>query len=82
MDFKALVVRRDKDHRFSYALETVNTDFLPDNDVTIRVYYSSVNYKDCLSCQGDLGVTRRFPHIPGIDAAGVVVESLDPSWTC
>ena len=43
--------------------------------VTIRVAYSSLNYKDALSISGHPGVTRKFPHVPGIDAAGVVVAS-------
>jgi putative YhdH/YhfP family quinone oxidoreductase len=48
---------------------------LPANDTLIRVHYSSLNYKDALSATGNRGVTRRYPHTPGIDAAGEVVES-------
>ncbi len=48
---------------------------LPEGEVLIRVKYSSLNYKDALSATGNKGVTRKFPHTPGIDAAGVVVES-------
>ncbi len=54
---------------------------LPEGNVTVRVAYSSLNYKDALSMQGHPGVTRKFPHVPGIDAAGTVVESADPSVT-
>lgn len=50
---------------------------LPDNDVTVRVEYSSLNYKDALSAHGRPGVTRAYPHTPGIDAAGTVVASRD-----
>ena len=50
---------------------------LPDHDVTVRVSYSSVNYKDALSATGNRGVSRNYPHTPGIDAAGTVVESRD-----
>jgi acrylyl-CoA reductase (NADPH) len=78
--FKALVVRKNKNYNFTYELEDVGMDFLPDNDVVIKVHYSSINYKDCLSCQGNMGITRRFPHIPGIDAAGIVIESKDKEW--
>jgi len=78
--FRALIVRKSKERKFSYGVENTDTNFLPDNDVTIRVHYSSLNFKDCLSCQGNLGVTRRFPHIPGIDAAGIVMESKDLEW--
>lgn len=48
---------------------------LPAGDVLIRVAYSSLNYKDALAATGNPGVVRRFPHIPGIDAAGVVESS-------
>lgn len=48
---------------------------LPDNEVVVQVHYSSLNYKDALSASGNRGVTRRYPHTPGIDAAGVVVNS-------
>lgn len=52
---------------------------LPAGEVLIEVKYSSVNYKDALSASGHKGVTREFPHTPGIDAAGVVLESSDDS---
>jgi putative YhdH/YhfP family quinone oxidoreductase len=45
--------------------------------VLIRVHFSSLNYKDGLSCIGNPGVTRNYPHTPGIDASGEVTESLD-----
>lgn len=45
------------------------------NEVLIKVAYSSVNYKDALSASGNKGVTRKYPHVPGIDAAGKVVSS-------
>ena len=48
---------------------------LPAGDVLIDVKFSSLNYKDALSATGNPGVTRNFPHTPGIDAAGVVIES-------
>ena len=48
---------------------------LPPGDVLIDVEYSSLNYKDALSAIGNPGVTRTYPHTPGIDAAGTVVES-------
>jgi len=57
----------------------VDTDIsaLPAGDVLIRVEWSSLNYKDALSACGKPGVTRQYPHTPGIDAAGVVVEASD-----
>ncbi len=48
---------------------------LPAGEVLVRVHYSSLNYKDALSATGNRGVTREFPHTPGIDAAGVVEDS-------
>lgn len=53
-------------------------DSLPDHDVTVRVSHSSLNYKDALSATGNRGVSRNYPHTPGIDAAGTVVASRDP----
>lgn len=46
----------------------------------INVQYSSLNYKDALSASGNKGVTRKYPHTPGIDAAGVVAESKSPEF--
>ena len=46
----------------------------------IRVCYSSLNYKDALSASGNRGVTRKYPHVPGIDAAGIVEESNNPGF--
>ena len=50
-------------------------DALQPGAVLIKVDYSSLNYKDALSATGNPGVTRKYPHIPGIDAAGTVAES-------
>jgi putative YhdH/YhfP family quinone oxidoreductase len=52
----------------------------PPGEVTIQVQYSSLNYKDALAATGHPGVARHFPHVPGIDAAGVVVESHSPDF--
>jgi putative YhdH/YhfP family quinone oxidoreductase len=46
----------------------------------VRVHYSSLNYKDGLSATGHRGVTKRYPHTPGVDAAGVVEESLSEEF--
>ena len=74
--FRALVIRRsDGRKNFVRAIEMRRTEELPPGDLLIRVEFSSLNYKDGLSCAGNPGVTRRFPHTPGIDAAGVVEES-------
>jgi alcohol dehydrogenase len=54
---------------------------LPKGNVLIKVYYSALNYKDILSCTGNKGVTRVYPHTPGIDAAGIVVASDPVQYT-
>ncbi|MCQ4310615.1 YhdH/YhfP family quinone oxidoreductase [Pseudomonas stutzeri] len=73
--FKALQTSENADSRFETRVVERTTDDLPKGDVLIRVSYSSLNYKDALSASGNRGVTRNFPHTPGIDAAGTVVES-------
>lgn len=64
----------DSDEGFKCQLKTLSLAELPDSEVLIQVYYSALNYKDALSAAGHKGVTRHFPHTPGIDAAGIVVE--------
>ena len=76
--FQALVVRVSDDKNYTRSIEERSIDDLPQGEVLIRVHYSSLNYKDGLSCIGDRGVTRHYPHTPGIDAAGIV-ESCDSS---
>ena len=76
--FQALVVRVSDDKNYIRSIEERSIDDLPQGEVLIRVHYSSLNYKDGLSCIGDRGVTRHYPHTPGIDAAGIV-ESCDSS---
>jgi putative YhdH/YhfP family quinone oxidoreductase len=71
-EFKALVVRQVDDKTYTKGIEKRTIDDLPDGSVLIRVQYSSLNYKDALSCNGNRGVTRHYPHTPGIDAAGIV----------
>ncbi len=73
--FKAMWVEEVEKNRFQRTITERRTSDLPDGDVLVRVRYSSLNYKDALSATGNRGVTRKFPHTPGIDAAGVVEES-------
>lgn len=79
MGFKALLVEKT-DNGFSRSIVERSVSDLPDGDVLIDVAYSSLNYKDGLSATGNPGVTRNFPHTPGIDAAGQVLESADSSF--
>ena len=73
--FNAYWVTEEADGTFKNQIIQRSTDELPQNGVLIKVAYSSLNYKDALSASGNKGVTRRYPHTPGIDAAGTVVES-------
>ncbi|AHL75773.1 quinone oxidoreductase [Stutzerimonas stutzeri] len=73
--FKALQASEYADGRFETRVVERGIDELPAGEVLIRVSYSSLNYKDALSAGGNRGVTRNFPHTPGIDAAGTVAES-------
>lgn len=72
--FRAIVVRESGDG-FTREIEDRSITDLPEGEVLIQVQYTSLNYKDALSASGNRGVTKRYPHTPGIDAAGVVVES-------
>ncbi len=72
--FQALVARQNDD-RIEAAVETLEESDLPPGEVTIRVHYSSVNYKDALALTPNGGVVREYPIVPGIDLAGEVVAS-------
>lgn len=76
--FKALLASEGPNGFEQHVVERTLDD-LPEGDVLIRVSHSSINYKDALSAFGNKGVTRNYPHTPGIDAVGVVESSTDPS---
>jgi acrylyl-CoA reductase (NADPH) len=76
--FKAMVVRQAAGGHFERQIEQRSINDLPRGDLLIEVKYSSLNYKDALSASGNRGVTKTFPHTPGIDAAGIVSRSLNP----
>jgi acrylyl-CoA reductase (NADPH) len=78
--FKAMVVAESPDKQFTRAVTDKNMTELPDGDLTVEVRYSCLNYKDALSATGNKGVTRKYPHTPGIDAGGVVAESASPEF--
>ncbi|MGL1889726.1 MAG: YhdH/YhfP family quinone oxidoreductase [Reichenbachiella sp.] len=78
-EFKALVVSEEKDTYVS-DVKMRSIDELPEGDVLIKVHYSSLNYKDALSANGNKGVTKNYPHTPGIDAAGIVVYSTTDAF--
>jgi putative YhdH/YhfP family quinone oxidoreductase len=79
-DFRALEVEELPDGTFRRSLVTRSVDDLPPGEVLIRVLFSSLNYKDALSATGNKGVTRKYPHTPGIDAAGIVESSQSPDF--
>ncbi|MFN2361334.1 MAG: YhdH/YhfP family quinone oxidoreductase [Marinobacter sp.] len=74
IEFKAWRVQ-EQDGEYTGSEQVLKVSDLPENEVLIRVSHSSLNYKDALSASGNKGVTRSFPHTPGIDAAGEVVEA-------
>ena len=71
MEFKALV-SSEIDKKFISEVKTRKIEDLPEGKVLIKVNFSSLNYKDALSASGNKGVSRNYPHTPGIDAAGIV----------
>jgi acrylyl-CoA reductase (NADPH) len=77
--FQALVARQDGD-RITAAVETLSPSDLPPGEVTIRVLFSSVNFKDALALTPGGGVVRNYPIVPGIDITGEVVESQSPDF--
>ena len=66
---------KETESGFSNSIENLSITDLEENDLLIKVSYSSLNYKDALSASGNKGVTRTYPHTPGIDAVGEVVKS-------
>ncbi len=73
--FKALLVEETEAGEFKRRIAERAISELTPGEVLVRVRYSSLNYKDALSASGNKGVTRKYPHTPGVDAAGVVEES-------
>lgn len=73
--YQALQVTESGQGVFEKHVVTLDTKNLPPNELLVKVQYSSVNYKDMLSANGNKGVTRNFPHTPGIDAVGVIQRS-------
>ncbi|NOK79078.1 MAG: acryloyl-CoA reductase [Chloroflexi bacterium AL-N5] len=80
MNYRALRVE-EQNGAFFRSVKELSLDQLPAGDVCIQVAYSSLNYKDALSATGNKGVSKTFPHTPGIDAAGIVTESADQRFS-
>jgi acrylyl-CoA reductase (NADPH) len=79
-NFTAMWVEETEPKTFTRSLVTRSTGDLPAGDLLVKVHYSSLNYKDALSATGRPGVTRKYPHTPGIDAAGEVVECANGAF--
>ncbi|BFM16376.1 YhdH/YhfP family quinone oxidoreductase [Maricurvus nonylphenolicus] len=80
MNFKALRVEETANGEFEKSIVERTLNDLPEGELVVRVHYSSLNFKDALSAHGNRGVTRKFPHTPGIDAAGEVVEDASGTY--
>jgi putative YhdH/YhfP family quinone oxidoreductase len=78
--FRCFLVEKDAAGNVRRAVVTRPRSELPPGEVLIRVSYSSLNYKDALAAEAHAGVVRKLPHVPGIDAAGAVVESSDARY--
>ena len=77
--FKALEsTKTDQGNTLSIIEKSI--DDLPEGEILIKVNYSSLNYKDALSASGAPGVTRNYPHTPGIDASGIVEQTTDSKF--
>jgi acrylyl-CoA reductase (NADPH) len=74
IEFKAFIIE-EEEGSFIREIKSKLVSDLPEGDLLIKVHYSSLNYKDALSASGNKGVTRKYPHTPGIDAVGTVVSS-------
>ncbi len=77
--FEAILIEKNESGQ-SVRLAQIDDDALPEGDVTVRVCWSTLNYKDALAITGKGPVVRRFPMVPGVDLAGVVEASDNPAW--
>jgi acrylyl-CoA reductase (NADPH) len=75
MSNKAFIVNKTEEGKFVSGIQEIEIPTIGENEVLIKASYSSLNFKDALSSVGNPGVTRNFPHVTGIDVAGVIEES-------
>lgn len=78
--YRALLAEEGAEGRYIRRIAVRRISELPPGDLLLDVRWSSLNYKDALSASGNRGITRTYPHQPGIDAAGFVIESGDPAF--
>lgn len=81
MAIRVLMVEKDGDGRTSAGIRVIEESELPEAEVTVAVEYSTVNYKDGLVMGPGAGLVKNYPHVPGIDFAGIVEESRDPRYS-
>lgn len=80
MKFKALQVSETIEGSIERKIIERELEELPQGEILIKVNYSSLNYKDALSATGNKGITKKYPHTPGIDAAGIVEISRNEAF--
>ena len=78
--FKALQISENTEKQYLRNIIERQVSDLPAGEILVKVHYSTLNYKDALSSIGNKGVTRNYPHTPGIDATGVIAESDSPDF--
>ncbi len=78
--FKAFRIE-EIDGKYQGSIKEMEFGILNNNDILVKVHYSSLNYKDALSASGNKGVTKNYPHTPGIDAVGTIVKSKSDLFT-
>lgn len=77
--FKGILITKDE-AGYRAACQLIDESVLQEGDVTVRIEWSTLNYKDGLAITGKAPVVRRFPMVAGIDFAGIVLESSHPCW--
>ncbi len=80
-EYKSMIVEEFEKGKFKRFIGTKKISELPENNVLIKVLWSALNYKDALSARGHKGISRYYPHTPGIDAAGIVEASESSKFT-
>ena len=77
--FKAIVINQEGEN-FTKEIKEIDLSFLKEEEVTVKIDYSSLNYKDGMILKNGGKLVKDYPHIPGIDFAGTVEHSLDPKF--
>jgi acrylyl-CoA reductase (NADPH) len=81
MPFRALRITETPTGTIERSIREMNIEDLPPGELLIKVHYSALNFKDALSATGNKGITKKYPHTPGIDAAGVIELSRNEKFS-